>query len=180
MVSTVRALAVLLVAVLLPPGRGIAQDAPQRTLHEGSAVVRTEGGDGEYTIRILCESASQPELGFFTEANRITRQATGGRSNMVNLRLRPWKDTDEVQISSTLGVVWIARPVSTGGVLSLTLDVVPASFLEDNAPVAMTYDRWTAGERPEGGGTLEFEANCGVRDPEAPSYRRLPDTGGGS
>lgn len=178
MVNTRRAATFFLVAAVLLPGGGIAQETSQRTESEGSAVVRTEGGDSEYKIRIVCENASRPELGFFTEANRITREATGGRSNMVNLRLRPWKDTDEVQISSTLGVAWVTRPASTGGVLSLSVDVVPASFLEDNMPVAMTYDMWKAGKRPEGGGTLNFEANCSFRDPEAPSYRRLPDTGG--
>lgn len=174
---TLRAAAILFLGAVLMPGDGMAQ-ASDRTLQEGSAVVREKGGDGEFTIRILCEDASRPELGFFTEANRVTREATGGKTNGVSLRLRPWEDTGDVLITSPLGVAWIPRPTSTGGVLSLSVDVVPASFMEDNALVAMTYDLWTAGKRPDGGGTLEFEANCASRDPDAPSYRRLPDSGG--
>lgn len=177
MTSSVRAGALLLAVVFFSPAAAAAQDAAERTLHEGSAVVRAKGGVGEYKIRILCEDASRPELGFFTEANRITREATGGRTNGVNLRLRPWQETDDVLITSPVGVAWIPRPSSTGGVLSLSVEVVPASFAENGAPVAMTYDRWKAGDRPEGGGTLEFEANCASRDPEAPSFRRLPSGG---
>ncbi len=176
--NTVRAGALLLAAVILSPVAAAAQETTERALHEGSAVVRAKGGVSEYKVRILCEDASRPELGFFTEANRITREATGGRTNGVNLRLRPWEDTGDVLITSPVGVAWIPRPASSGGVLSLSVDVVPASFVENGVPVAMTYDRWKAGERPEGGGTLEFEANCASRDPEAPSFRRLPESGG--
>ena len=169
--------AFLVAAVLLSPAAAGAQEEARRTLHEGSAVVRESGGENEYKIRILCEDASRPEAGFFTEANRVTREATGGQYNMVNLRLRPWKDTDDVLITSSLGVAWIPRPASSGGVLSMVLEVVPSSFVENNAPVALTYDMWQDGKRPEGGGTLEFEANCASRDPEAPSFRRLPSGG---
>ena len=49
----------------------------------------------------------------------------------------------------------------------------PVSFVRDSRPVAVTYEMWKAGEVPPESTTVEFEANCSVRDPEAPSWRRL-------
>lgn len=167
---------VVLSVLLLTPSVGAAQDESRRELSEGSAVVRTE--ENEYKIRILCDDASRPELGFTTEANRVTREATGGRYNMVNVSLRTWKDTDEVVIRSDAGVAWIPRPASAGGVLTMEVDVVPGSFVRNSAPVLLTYDMYKSGDRPDGGTTLRFEANCSVRDPEAPSFRKLGDPGG--
>jgi hypothetical protein len=40
-------------------------------------------------------------------------------------------------------------------------------------PVAVTYDMWKAGDVPPERATVEFEANCNVRDPAAPSWRKL-------
>lgn len=173
MKGTSRTGAILLLATVILPTYGVAQEESRRERHEGSAVVREKGGDAEYKIRIECDDASRPELGFTTEPNRVTREATGGKYNMVNLRLRPWKETDDVLITSPVGVAWIPRPTSTGGVLSLSVDVVPGKWEENGQPVLLTYDMWKEGVRPEGGATVEFEATCGYRDPEAPSYRRL-------
>lgn len=145
----------------------------RRELHPGSAVVREKAGDSEALIRLLCDEASRPESGFTTEANRVTRAETG-RSNSASLRLRPWQDTDEVLITTTWGIAWIPRPASSGGVLSLELEVVPPGFVRDGLPVAVTYDMWKAGDLPPERATVQFEANCVTRDPEAPAWRKLP------
>jgi hypothetical protein len=120
---------------------------------------------------------ARPELGFTTEANRVVRAATGGRYNMVKLRVRPWKDTEEAIVSFESYVAWIPRPTSAGGVLSLEVDMSPASTMRDGVPVMLTYDMWSAGERPEGRDGVKFEAQCGSRDPEAPAYRKVADPG---
>lgn len=160
---------------ILFPLTGSAQDEPRRTLHEGSAVVRTDSA--EYKIRILCDDAARPELGFSTEANRVTRAATGGRYNMVSLRLRPWKDTEDVSVSlDGAGIAWIPRPTSVGGVLSLDVVLRPGTVMRNNMPVLVTYDMWKAGDIPPGETSVHFEANCRSRDPEAPSFRKLPTT----
>ena len=52
-----------------------------------------------------------------------------------------------------------------------------ASMVRDNMPVALTYDTWKGGDRPPGLEGVQFEANCGFRDPEAPAHRRLPSPG---
>ncbi|MDH3222190.1 MAG: hypothetical protein OEO23_00630 [Gemmatimonadota bacterium] len=160
----------VLTATLVPIG-GQAQDTERRrTLHEGSAVVTTDRA--EYTIRILCDDGARPELGFTTEANRLTRQATG-RSNMVNLRLRPWKDTEDVSISlDGGGIAWIPQPTSAGGILSLDVVLRPGTFVRNGQPVLVTYDMWKAGDIPDGETHVHFEANCASRDPSAPSFRQ--------
>lgn len=160
--------------LLLMPSAGASQDRVRPTLSEGSAVVRV--ADGEYKITVLCDDASRPELGFTTEANRITREATG-RRNMVSLRLRPWKETNDIQVTLEGGTAWMAwmpKPSSAGGVLSLDVVLRPVSFVRDNMPTLVTYDMWQDGDLPEGERRAEFEVNCTVRDPEAPSYRKLP------
>ena len=138
----------------------------------GSAVVTV--GEDEYTIRIECRVQGQPEAGFTTEPNRVTREETGGKYNMVTLRLRPWQDTQDVIVSLQNFVAWMPAPASAGGTLSLELDMSPASVMRNNAPVAITYDRWQSGDRPPGQSGVKFEANCSQRDPEAPSFRKLP------
>lgn len=165
-----------LLGLLLVPSAGVSQDRPRTTRSEGSAVVRVT--DGEYKITILCDDALRPELGFTTEANRITRQATG-RRNMVNLRVRPWKDTNDISVTlegGTAWAAWMAKPSSAGGVLSMEVVLRPVSFIRDNMPALVTYEMWQAGDIPEGERQVAFEANCGVRDPEAPSYRKLPNS----
>ena len=139
--------------------------------HPGSAVVTVSGN--EYTIPIECEDPSRPELGFFTEASRITREATG-RSSLVSLRLRVWKDTSDLVISLDRYVAWVPSPTSSGGTLKMMLDMSPASSLKEGIPTALTYDMWMDGERPEGLKNVRFEANCTSRDPDAPSFRKLP------
>ncbi|MGI9627378.1 MAG: hypothetical protein ACR2QM_11130 [Longimicrobiales bacterium] len=163
-----------LLGQLLAPSLGVSQDSSRARLSEGSAVVQV--ADDEYTITILCDDASRPELGFTTEANRITREATG-RSNMVSLRLRPWKDTDDILVSlegGTAWAAWMGRPSSAGGVLSMDVVLRPTSLVRDYMPTLVTYEMWQDGDIPDGERQVSFEANCSVRDPEAPSYRKLP------
>jgi len=149
-----------------------AQGAGRPELHEGSAVVRTE--NGEHVIRILCDDAARPELGFSTEPNRVTRAATGGRGNAVSLRLRSWKDTGDVLIAvDLLGVAWLPRPTSAAGVLSMDVALRPHSFLRGGVPVTTTYEMWKSGDLPDEETRIEFEADCARRDPEAPATRKL-------
>ena len=163
----------VLSAIMIAPSALIADEKPRPKLTDGSAVIRVD--DAEYKILIRCDDASRPELGFSTEPNRITRAAMGGRYNMVNLRLRNWKDTGDVIISLNGYVAWIPQPASDGGTLSLRLDLSPVTVVRDGTPVLLTYDMWTSGDRPPGREGVEFEAQCGQRDPEAPSYRRIRD-----
>ena len=163
------------VAVILSiPVDTRAQEGSRRQLHDGSAVVRQKGGDSEALIRIECDEAGTPEAGFTTEPNRITREETGGQRNMASLRLRPWQDTDDVLITTNWGVAWIPRPASSGGVLSMELEVRPPTLMRDGMPTAVTYDMWKAGDVPETSEIVEFEANCTTRDPDAPAWRKLP------
>ena len=151
---------------------GVAEGGDQQSgLFDGSAVVTVD--DSEYKIRIQCDTFARPELGFATEPNRVTREATGGQGNTVGLRLRPWKETGDVMVTLERYVAWIPQPTSTGGVLSLTIDMSPASVMRDNMPVLLTYDMWKSGDRPPGRDGVQFEANCTLRDPEAPSYRKV-------
>ncbi len=130
--------------------------------------------DSEYTIRIECDDASRPELGFTTEPNRLTREATG-RSNMVRLRLRLWQQTGDVMVTLDRYVAWMLQPTSVGGAPSGRTGRRNATTMRNNQPTPTTYEMWTSGDRPEGLDSVEFEARCGVRDLEAPSYRRLGD-----
>ena len=167
-----RAFQVALSILLLTPAVGVAQPGSRPARAEGSAIVRTEGS--EYTITILCDDASRPERGFTTEANRVTRAATG-RRNMVSLRLRPWQDTGDVLVSLEGWAAWIPSPSSAGGVLSLDVVLRPMSSTKGNMPVLLTYEMWQRGEIPEGERAIELEANCSTRNPEAPSFRKVPD-----
>jgi hypothetical protein len=151
-------------ALLLVSLSSLAQD-----LSQGTAVVRLK--DAEYTIPILCDSPSQPQLGFSTEPSRVTREATG-RTSMVNVRLRSWKESGELIVTLNRYVAWLPAPTSAGGSLSMQLDMSPASIVRDNTPVALTYDMWTSGDRPQGLEGVKIDANCSYRDPDAPSYRR--------
>ena len=155
--------------LLLVCSIGVAQ-----TRHDGSAVVRV--ADTEHTIPIVCESAAQPELGFSTEPARITREATG-RTSGVNLRVRPWQDTGNLIVTLDRYVAWVPTALSADGVLSMRLDMSPSSTMQADGPAMLTYDLWMSGERPPGLVGVQFEANCNVRDPAAPSSRRLPASG---
>ena len=147
-----------------------AHTAWPRDLAAGSAVVRSD--TTEYLIPIECNVASHPERGFSTEPSRITREATG-RTSGVNLRLQPWRDTNEMVITFNGYTAWIPRPDSQGPILTMRVAMSPISAVRDGLPTTMTYDMWTRGDRPAGI-TIEFEANCVARDPAAPSSRRLP------
>jgi hypothetical protein len=177
------AVATVLVPLISTPAsaqeRARAERAERRELHPGSAVVRQQGGDSEAVIRILCDEAGRPEAGFTTEANRVTRAETGGKYNRTSLRLRPWKDTDDVLITTDWGIAWVPRPASAGGVLTMDVEVRPNQVQRDGQPVLVTYDMWKAGDVPDESSVVEFEANCATRDPEAPSWRRL-EAGDGS
>ena len=165
----------ILFALLLAPATAEAQSTVRSPRSEGSAIVRVD--EGEYTITILCDDASRADLGFTTEANRITRAATG-RRNMVSLRVRPWKDTDDIQITlegGTAWTAWIPKPSSARELLSLDVVLRPVSYVRDNMPGLLTYEMWKSGDISEGERELEFEANCSVRDPDAPSYRKLSE-----
>ncbi|MGD9905300.1 MAG: hypothetical protein AB7U83_17670 [Vicinamibacterales bacterium] len=137
----------------------------------GSAVVTVEGS--EYLIRIECRERSRPEAGFSTEPNRVTRAETGGRSNMVALNLRPWPKTDDVLVSLDRYVAWLPVPSSAAGVLTLDLAMSPATVMRDGVPQAVTYDMWTAGDRPPGRDGIRIRANCSERDPSAPAFRKV-------
>jgi hypothetical protein len=167
----------LIAVLLLMPSPGAAQDerGARPEPHPGSAVVTV--GDGEHTIAILCDDASRPELGFRTEPNRVTR-ARSGKSNMVGLSLRPWKETGHVVVSLDRYVAWLPQPASSAGVLTLEIDMSPISIVRDGTPALLTYDMWQAGERPPGQ-KVRAEATCGLEGPAAPSYRRVtpPDAG---
>lgn len=138
--------------------------------HPGSAVVTV--GDSEYTIRVECRVRGQPEAGFTTEPNRITREQTN-RSNMVTLRLRPWPGTKDVIVSLDGFVAWMPTPTSSAGVLTLELAMSPASVVRDGSPVALTYDMWQRGDRPAGRDGVKLVINCLTRDPNAPAFRKV-------
>lgn len=136
---------------------------------EGSAMIRTD--QMEYVIPILCDDASRPALGFFTEPSRATREATG-RPSPVNLRLRQWQDSAELVVTLDRYVAWIPIPETQGSVLSLSIAMSPASVVRDGIPVTLTRDMWASGDRPEGI-DVAIEANCQSRDPAAPASCRL-------
>lgn len=155
--------------MLLLTGIGVlAQDR-----FSGTAIVQV--GSSEYTIPIECNDASRPELGLSTEPSRITRQATG-RSSGVRLNVRPWKDPTYLVVSLDSYVAWVPVQPSIGGVLTMTLDMSPASVLKDGVPTALTYDMWMDGERPAGLEDVSLKADCSRRDPAAPAFRKLPVT----
>ncbi len=139
--------------------------------HAGTAIILV--GESEYTIPIECDDSSRPELGFSTEPSRITKEATG-RTSGLRLGLRRWQETDDVVISLDRYLAWMPRPSSAGGVLKMTLDMSPVTIMKGGSPVALTYDMWMEGERPQGIQGVSFEAQCSHRDPDAPAFRKLP------
>lgn len=140
--------------------------------HKGTAVIRV--ADSEYTIPIECNDASDPNQGFYTEPARITRQETG-RSSGVRLNVRPWKESSDLVVSLDRYVAWVPAPLFAGG--EATLDMSPASSVKDNMPQALTYERWMNGERPEGLWGVHITADCTARDPQAPTFRKIPAAG---
>lgn len=169
--TTTRSLAMALLCTLPFPVSEALAEGGKRVRYPGSAVVRV--ADGEYLLPIECDDAGRPELGFSTEPSRITKKRTG-RTSLISLRLRSSGQPDETIVSLDRYVAWIPQPTSSGGVLSLTLDLSPASMVRENRPVALTRDMWMSGDRPEGLAGAHFEARCDGRDPNAPSYRKIP------
>ena len=140
--------------------------------YKGTATVRV--ADDEYTIPIECNDPSDPNQGFYTEANRKTREETG-RSSGVRLNVRSWKETTDLVVSLDRYVAWVPVPLFAGG--EATLDMSPASSLKNNMPEALTYERWMSGERPEGLQGVKITADCTARDPNAPAFRKIPAAG---
>lgn len=138
--------------------------------YPGTAVVQI--ADREYVIPVECYDPARPELGFTTEPSRITKERTG-RSNPIRISIRPWKETTELVVSLDRYVAWIPAQSSSGGVMSLRIDLSPASSVLDGIPVTMTYDRWNSGERPSGLKNVLIKVTCGAFDPEAPSSRKI-------
>ena len=157
--------ALLLSILIFPITDAFAQDR-----FEGTAVVRVDGG--EYTVPIECDNAMRPELGFSTEPNRITRERTG-RTNAINIRVRPSSEAEEIIVSLDRHVAWLPLPESESGTLSITMDLSPITIMKDGQPVLLTRDMWMNGERPEGLRGATVEAQCAVRDPDAPSYKKI-------
>ena len=162
--------ALTLVALTSPAEVAAQAGVAFNARHPGSAVVTD--GEHEFLIRIECRTPSRPELGFTTEPNRITREETG-RSNGAVLRLRPWEDTGDVIVNLGANVAWIPAPSSSGGVVSLELELYPAAFQRNGERVLFSYDMWKAGERSGEPARARFRADCSTRDPQAPAYRRL-------
>lgn len=156
---------ILFPAMLMLAASVVAQDR-----FAGTALVRTS--DAEYKIPIECNDAAKPELGFSTEPARVTREATG-RTSGVRLTARPWQDTEYLVVTLDRYVAWVPTQSAHGGVLSMTLDMSPASTVIDGIPQTLTFDEWMAGNRPAGLSDVMFEADCSQRDPEAPAYRKL-------
>lgn len=161
----------LVAAALLPADLLARQGSESRgDRFPGSAVVTVE--QNEYLIRIECRVQGRPEAGFNTEPNRITREQTGGRYNMVALGLRPWQDTGDVVVSLDRFVAWMPVPTSVGGLLSLELTMSPTTVTRDGAPALVTYDMWQSGDRPPGREGVRVQVDCNARDPEAPAIRK--------
>ena len=136
---------------------------------DGTAIIRTS--DTEYTIPIMCRE-EQNGLDIATEPSRVTREATG-RSSLIRLNIRPWKETSDMIVTLDRYVAWLPAQPAADGKLQLEIDMSPSSIVRDGAPALLTYDMWMDGERPEGLKNVWIEADCNVRDPEAPKTKKL-------
>ena len=137
----------------------------------GTATVRVD--DKEYTIPIVCDDPSSLEIDLYTEPQHVTRERTG-RTSGVRLTIRPWKDTTDLIVNLDRYVAWIPQSATADGILEISLSMSPTTSLQDGMPVALTYDEWVAGNRPEGLASVKIVANCGYLDPDAPSFQKLP------
>ena len=150
---------------------GVPLAAQERDeLHDGSAVIVVD--DSEYTIPILCHSATDVMAGFFTQANRITREQTG-RSSMVNLRLDPTDHDNEVRVQLDRYVAWVSVN-GAANPYAVTLDLANSMDVSAGTPKPVTREDWYNGTRPEGLEGVQIEARCDQRDPEAPKFRKIP------
>lgn len=136
----------------------------------GTATVRVD--NKQYTIPIVCDNPASPETGLYTEPQRVTRERTGHASG-VRLTIRPWRDTSDLIVNLDRYVAWIPRSATADGVLEISLSMSPTTSLQDGMPVALTYDEWRAGNRPDGLASVKIVANCGYLDPDAPAFQKL-------
>ncbi len=164
---TVRKFQSILLPVLLSCGAG----AYAVESANGTATVRVD--DKEYTIPIVCSDTSSSAVDIYTEPQRVTRERTG-RASGVRLTIRPWKQTTDLIVSLDRYVAWISHSALADGILEITLNMSPTTTLQGLMPVALTYDEWVAGNRPEGLNNVRIVANCSYLDPDAPSYRKVP------
>lgn len=160
--------------LLLPALLALAAGAHAVESANGTATIRVDAQ--EHTIPIVCDDPAAPESGLYTEPQRVTRERTG-RASGVRLTIRPWKDTTDLIVNLDRYVAWIPRPATADGMVELMLSMSPTTSLRDGMPVLLTYDDWVAGDRPEGLANVRIEANCGYLDPDAPSFRKVPDDG---
>jgi len=136
---------------------------------DGTAIIRTS--ETEYTIPIMCRE-EQTGLDIATEPSRVTREATG-RSSLIRLNIRPWKETSDMIVTLDRYVAWLPAQPAADGKLLLEIDMSPSSIMRDGAPALLTYDMWMDGERPEGLKNVWIQADCNIRDPEAPKTKKL-------
>lgn len=137
----------------------------------GTATIRVD--DNEYTIPIVCSDATSTEIDLYTEPQRITRERTG-RASSVRLTIRPWKKSTDLIVNLDRYVAWIPRRSIADDSLEISLSMSPTTSVRDGMPVALTYDEWLSGNRPEGLDNVKIVANCGFLDPDAPSFRKIP------
>lgn len=164
---TVGKLPNILLPVLLSCGAG-AQAAESAN---GTATIRVD--DNEYTIPIVCSDTTSSEVDLYTEPQRITRERTG-RASSVRLTIRPWKETTDLIVNLDRYVAWITQKSIADGIFEISLSMSPTTYLRDGIPVALTYDEWLSGNRPEGVDDVRIVTNCGYLDPDALSFRKIP------
>ena len=138
----------------------------------GTATIHVD--DKEYTIPMVCSDTSSLEIDLYTEPQRVTRERTG-RASSVRLTIRSWKETTDVIVNLDRYVAWIPRSAIADGIIDISLSMSPTTTLQDGMPVALTYDEWSSGNRPEGLDNVRIVANCSFLDPDAPSFRKVPN-----
>ncbi len=164
---TIGKLPIFLMLVLL----SCSADAQAAESANGTATIRVD--DNEYTIPIVCSDTTSPQIDLYTEPQRITRERTG-RASSVRLTIRPWKESTDLIVNLDRYVAWIPRRSIADGILEVSLSMSPTTSVREGMPVALTYDEWLSGNRPEGLDNVKIVANCGFLDPDAPSFRKIP------
>ena len=164
---TIGKLPIFLMLVLL----SCSADAQAAESANGTATIRVD--DNEYTIPIVCSDTTSPQIDLYTEPQRITRERTG-RASSVRLTIRPWKESTDLIVKLDRYVAWIPRRSIADGILEVSLSMSPTTSVREGMPVALTYDEWLSGNRPEGLDNVKIVANCGFLDPDAPSFRKIP------
>ena len=157
--------------ILLPLLLSCGASAQAAESANGTATIRV--GNNEYTIPIVCSDTTSSEVDLYTEPQRITRERTG-RASSVRLTIRPWKETTDLIVNLDRYVAWIPQKSIADGIFEISLSMSPTTYLRDGIPVALTYDEWLSGNRPEGVDDVMIVTNCGYLDPDAPSFRKIP------